>query len=117
MMIGNTDSRRVMHLVPVEDLMDTLIDLQQMLQNNPDAVVALSSQGKPVMALLSWQSWEDTDAMAVSWETLEIAADPKVMANLRQSQSVGTDSLIPGDVALRQLIAEGLIDGDDFVLV
>ena len=113
MMIGNTDARRVTQLVPVEDLVELLPGLQKILNANPDAVVAITSQGKPVMALLSWGSWEDTEDMAATWETLEIAADPKAIAALRQSQSEGADALVSGDVAVRQLIAEGLIDQAD----
>lgn len=113
MMIGNTDARRVTQLVPVEDLAKLLPDLQKILKANPDAIVAITSQGKPVMALLSWESWEDTEDMAATWETLEITADPNAMTTLRQSQSEGADALIPGDVAVQRLIAEGLIDEDD----
>ena len=112
-MIGNTDARRVAQLVPVEDLAKLLPDLQKILKANPDAIVAITSQGKPVMALLPWESWEDTEDMAATWETLEITADPNAMATLRQSQSEGADALIPGDIAVQRLIAEGLIDEDD----
>ena len=56
MMIGNTDIRRVTQLVPVEDLAELLPRLQKILNANPDAVVAITSQGKPVMALLPWKS-------------------------------------------------------------
>ena len=109
-MIGNTDVRRVTQLVPVEDLAELLPGLQKVLNANPDAVVAITNQGKPVMALLSWESWEDTEDMAAAWETLEVTADPNATAALSQSQSEGADALIPGDVAVQQLIAEGLID-------
>ena len=112
-MIGNTDSRRVTQLVPVEDLAELLPCLQKILNANPDAVVAITNQGKPVMALLSWGSWEDTEDMAATWETLEITADPKATTALSHSQSEGADDLIPGDVAVQQLIAEGLIDEAD----
>ena len=112
-MIGNTDIRRVTQLVPVEDLAELLPGLQKILNANPDAVVAITSQGKPVMALLSWGSWEETEDMAATWETLEITADPNAMAALHQSQSKDVDALIPGDVAVQQLIAEGLIDEED----
>ena len=112
-MIGNTDIRRVTQLVPVEDLAELLPALQKILNANPDAVIAITSQGKPVMALLSWGSWEDTEDMAATWETLEITADPNAMSTLRQSQSGDADALIPGDVAVQQLIAEGLIDEED----
>lgn len=112
-MVGNTDIRRVTQLVPVEDLAELLPDLQKILNTNPDAVVAITSQGKPVMALLPWGSWEETEDMAATWETLEITADPNAMAALHQSQSEGANALIPGDVAVRQLIAEGLIDAED----
>lgn len=112
-MIGNTDIRRVTQLVPVEDLAELLPALQKALNANPDAVIAITSQGEPVMALLSWGSWEDTEDMAATWETLEITADPNAMATLRQSQSGDADTLIPGDVAVQQLITEGLIDEED----
>lgn len=108
-MIGNTDSKRVTQPVPVEDLAELWPCLQKILNANPDAVVAITNQGKPVMALLSWESWEDTEDMAATWETLEITADPKATAVLSQSQSEGADALIPGDAAVQQLIAEGLI--------
>ena len=55
-------------------------------------------------------AWEDTEDMAAMWETLEITADSNATAALSQSQSEGADALIPGDVAVQQLIAEGLID-------
>ena len=48
--------------------------------------------------------------MAATWETLEVTADPNATAALSQSHSEGADALIPGDAAVRQLIAEGLID-------
>ena len=112
-MIGNTDARRVTQLVPAEDLAELLPSLRKILNANPDAVIAITSQGKPVMALLSWGSWEETEDMAATWETLEITADPNAMAALHQSQSEGADTLIPGDVAAQQLIAEGLIDEAD----
>ena len=113
MMIGETDIRRVAQLVPVEDLAELLPHLQKILNANPDAVVAITSQGKPVMALLPWESWEDTEDMATTWETLEVTADPDAMAALRQSRSEGADALIPGDAAVQQLIVEGLIGAED----
>lgn len=112
-MIGNTDIRRVTQLVPVEDLAELLPCLQKILNANPDAVVAITNQGKPVMALLSWGSWEDTEDMAATWETLEVTADPNATAALSQSQSEGADALIPGDVAVQQLIAEGLLPEEE----
>ena len=112
-MIGNTDIRRLAHLVPVEQLAELIPILQKTLNADPDAVVAITSQGKPVMALLSWESWEDTEGMAAAWETLEITLDLKAAASLGQPALEGADDLIPGDVALRQLINDGLIDEAD----
>ena len=110
-MIGNTDIRRVAQLVPVDKLAEQLPDLQKTLAANPDAVVAITYRGKPVMALLSWDSWEDTEDHAAVMETLGIVADTEKMAALRQSKAeADVGNLIPGDVALQQLIAKGLID-------
>ena len=46
----------------------------------------------------------------VRWSTLEVTADPNATAALSQSHSEGPEALIPGDVVVQQLIAEGLFD-------
>ena len=110
-MIGNTDIRRVAQLVPLDKLAEQLPGLQKILADNPDAVVAITSQGKPVMALLPWESWEDTEDQAAMMETLELTTDSDVIDALRQSKAeADAGNLIPGDVALQQLIAKGLIN-------
>ena len=92
----------------MERLAELLPDLQKILESNPDAVVAITNQGKPVMALLSW---EDTEDPAAIMETLEVMAGPKTASVIRESPDIaGADDLVPGDVALQQLIAKGPID-------
>ncbi len=112
-MIGITDNERVAQLVPIEELAERLPALQKILADDPDAVVAITKHGKPLMALLPWDSWEDTEDQAAMMETLEIMADPNAMAAIRQSQaSPDLSHYIPEEVVLQQLRDKGLIDGD-----
>ncbi len=112
-MIGNTDIRRVAKLVSVDQLAELLPGLQKIIEGNPDAVVAITDQGKPVMALLSWESWEDTEDLAAGMESLEIMGNAEKSGALRQSRpGADADDLVPGDIVLQQLIDKGLIDAD-----
>ena len=111
--IGNTDIRRLAKVAPAEGLSEHWPSLQKIFADNPDAVVAITYRGKPVMALMSWESWEDTEDLAAGMETLEIMANPKATAALQESLAgIGSGNLIPGDVALQELIAGGLIDAE-----
>ena len=110
-MIGNTDARRVTHSVPVDQLAELLPSLQKLLNANPDAVVAITYHGKPVMALLSWESWEDSEDLATAMETLEVLADPNIMDALRQAEvDIAAGNVTPWKDVREQLIAEGLIN-------
>ena len=110
-MIGNTDIRRVAKVVPVDGVAELLPGLQKILDANPDAVVAITNQGKPVMALLPWESWEDTEDLAASMETLEILADPDAAAAIRQAEADVTGSnVVPWEEVQERLIADGLLD-------
>ena len=83
------------------------------LAANSDAVVAITSNGKPVMALVPWETWQETEDMAAALETLEVLADPDTMAAIKQAEAgIASGKLISGDPALQQLSAEGLIDPD-----
>lgn len=113
-MIGNTDIRRIAHLVTVDDLVRFLPHLQKILAINPDAVVTITHNGKPVMALLPWESWEDTEDAAATMETLEVLDDAEVMAAIRPSEAgTAAGTYVSGETVLQQLIDEGLIDEVD----
>lgn len=112
-MINDQEINARAHYVPVEDVARLLPGLRKTLASNPDAVVAITDGGEPALALLSWESWQELEDMAATAETMEILMDAEAMAALRQDQAdfaAGTADTIPGDVAMQQLVADGLID-------
>ena len=100
-------------LVPMDQVAGILPDLEKSLVDNPDGVIAITAQGKPVLALISWESWLDMEDAAATMETLEIMANPEIMAALRQSEAeITAGNLIAEDDVLKRLVADGLIDPD-----
>ena len=95
--------------VPVEEAAHCLPTLQKALWDNPDGTVFITDQGKPTMVLISWQGWQE---MAGLLETLEVTADPKTMAALRQSVAGIDADAVPWEEVRQQLVADGLIAPD-----
>ena len=99
--------------VPMDQVGRILPDLEKSLADNPDAVIAITAQGKPVLALISWESWLDMEDAAATMETLEIMANPEIMAALRQSEAeIAGGDTVPWEEVRQQLVADGLIDPD-----
>ena len=96
--------------LPVADAAHCLPTLQKALADNPDGTVFITDQGKPTMVLISWPGWQ---AMAGLLETLEVIADPKTMADLRQSIAAGDGDAVPWAAVRQQLIADGRPDPGD----
>ena len=110
-MDNSKDISRANRTVPISELAQSLPVLRKTLNAAPDAVVAVTDHGKPALALLSWDAWQELEEMAAAMESLEIMADPATMAELRQAEAdIAAGNLIPGEVAMQQFIAEGLID-------
>ena len=112
-MIDSKEIAARAQFVPMEQAAKQLRALCQSLAGNPDAVVAVTNHGRPAFALIAWESWQELEDMAATLETLEILADSKSSAALRQARNdlaAGIADTIPGDVAMRQLIDDGLID-------
>ena len=99
-------------LVPMDQVAGILPDLEKSLVDNPDEVIAITAQGKPVLALISWESWLDMEDAAATMETLEIMANPEIMAALRESESGEGGDTVPWEEVRQQLVADGLIDPD-----
>lgn len=95
--------------LPVEQAAQQLPALCKSLGDNPDAVIAVTINGRPALALMPWESWLETEDLAASMETLEIMADPKAAAALLQAKA-GKAEYIPGDVAMQRLVDQGLVD-------
>lgn len=98
--------------LPMDQVAGILPDLEKSLADNPDAVIAITAQGKPVLALISWESWLDMEDAAATMETLEIMANPEIMAALRQSEGGEDGDAVPWEEVRQQLVADGLIDPD-----
>ena len=95
----------------IDEVAKFLPALRKTLSANPDAVVAITDHGKPVMALLSWEAWLEVEDEAATLETLELMANPEVMASIRRSEAdIAAGNLIPGDVVIQKLVDEGLLD-------
>lgn len=73
--------------LPVEQAAQQLPSLCKSLGDNPDAVIAITINGRPALALMPWESWLETEDLAASMETLEIMADPKAAAALLQAKA------------------------------
>lgn len=98
---------------PVEQVAEQLPALCKSLGDNPDAVIAITINGRPALALMPWESWLETEDLAAAMETLEIMADPKASAALLQAQAdhaAGTAEYIPDEVAMQRLVDQGLVD-------
>lgn len=63
-----------------------------------EETVAVTSRGKPVLALMGWELYESLA------ETLEVLTDPELYAALRQSiKEADAGNLIPFDVVEKEL--------------
>lgn len=112
-MIDSKEIATRAQFVPMEQAAKQLPALCQSLAGNPDAVVAVTNHGQPAFALISWESWQELEDMAATLETLEILADSKTSAALRQARTDLADAssdTIPGEVVMQQLIEDGLLD-------
>lgn len=98
--------------VPMDQVAGILPDLEKSLVDNPDAVIAITVQGKPALALISWESWLDMEDAAATMETLEIMANPEIMAALRESAADEGGDAVPWEEVRQQLVADGLIAPD-----
>ena len=113
-MDNSKDISRANRTVPISELAQSLPVLRKTLNAAPDAVVAVTDHGKPTLALLSWDAWQELEEMAAAMESLEIMDNPATMAKLRQAEAdIAAGNLIPGEVAMQQFIAEGLIDAPE----
>ena len=111
MMISDRELNARAQFVPMAELGQLLPGLCEQLSGHPDGVVAITLDGKPVMALLSWEAWLEVEDEAATLETLELMADPEVMASIRRSEAnIAAGNLIPGDVVIQKLVEEGLLD-------
>ena len=99
--------------MPVAQVAEQLPALCKSLGDNPDAVIAITINGRPALALMPWESWLETEDLAAAMETLEIMADPKASAALLQAKAdhaAGTAEYIPGEVAMQRLVDQGRLD-------
>ena len=97
--------------VPMAQVAGILPELAKSLVDNPDAVVAVTDQGKPVLALIPWETWLELEDEAAAMESLELMLDPEARAALLAAKSnpAGADT-IPGDELIEKLVAEGLLN-------
>ncbi len=65
--------------IPIEEVRDQFASLPERFSRDPDLTVQVTRDGMPVMAVFSWEMYESII------ETMEIMADPDLMAALRQS--------------------------------
>jgi prevent-host-death family protein len=56
-----------------------LLDLPERLARHPERAISVTRHGRPVLAILPWELYESIV------ETLEILADPDLVAELRAS--------------------------------
>ena len=111
MMISDRELNARAQFVPMAELGQLLPGLCEQLSGDHDGVIAITRDGKPVMALISWESWLDTEDLAAGMETLEILMDPKAReALLRNGSAPDAADTIPGDVVIQKLVDEGLLD-------
>ena len=111
MMISDRELNARAQFVPMAKLGELLPGLCEQLSGDPDGVVAITRNGKPVLALISWESWLDTEDLAAGMETLEILMDPKAReVLLRNGSTPDAADTIPGDVVIQKLVDEGLLD-------
>lgn len=97
----------------ITEVAQCLPSLHKSIAANPDAVVAVTDHGKPVMALISWETWLELEDAAATMETLEIMANPEIMDALRRSEAeIAAGNLIAEEDVLKRLVADGLIDPD-----
>ncbi len=65
--------------MPIAEIRNRLTSLPESLERSPETgAVTVTRRGKPVLAVLSWEFYESLV------ETLEIAGDEKLLADLRQ---------------------------------
>lgn len=65
--------------MPIGQVGEKLFTLPEFFSVTPDITVAVTRNGAPVMALLSWELYESIS------ETLEVLADPVLVEKLRNS--------------------------------
>ena len=65
--------------LPITQAREELTSLPERLAEEPDTVMVVTRRRKPVLAILPWELYEGL------LETLEIMADPELMAELRKS--------------------------------
>ena len=83
--------------IPITDVRDELTSLPEQLSHTHEAVT-VTRRGKPVLAILPWEEYE---ALA---ETLEILADPGLLASLRKSiKELKQGKVVPWERAKRKL--------------
>ncbi len=73
----------------VTEARERFTSLSDQFASSPDLTVQVTKHGRPVMAMLAWDTYE------AIVETLEVMADPDLMAALRQS----AEDLARGNVA------------------
>ncbi|MBI5179418.1 MAG: type II toxin-antitoxin system Phd/YefM family antitoxin [Nitrospinae bacterium] len=84
-------------VMPIIEARKNLTRLPDELESNPE-VVEVTRRGKPVLAVLPWETYESLV------ETLEILGDEKQMANLRKGiAEAEKGKTIPWEKARKQL--------------
>ena len=113
-MLDDKEIKGRAEFVTMDQVAGILPNLAKSLVDNPDAVIAITTEGKPALALISWESWLDTEDLAAKMESLELMLDPEARAALLAAKSnpAGADT-IPGDELIEKLVAEGLLNPAD----
>ncbi|MDQ3706117.1 MAG: type II toxin-antitoxin system Phd/YefM family antitoxin [Chloroflexota bacterium] len=68
--------------IPIVEARNTLTSLPEQLDKEPDIasrVVTVTRRGQPVLAIMTWELYDSIR------DTMQILADPALMAQLRQS--------------------------------
>ena len=65
--------------IPIEEVLDDFSHLPERFNREPGLIVQVTQGGTPIMAVFAWEMYESIT------ETLEIMADPVLMAAIRTS--------------------------------
>ena len=98
---------RTMKTSPMIEATKKLTSLPEELETEGnDRIIAITGRGKPVLAIMSWEFFED------SYETIDIMGDEEMMKALRQSvKEAHTGKTIPWESAKKGLQAQSMPSG------